>query len=141
LPVAVPSEGGGLAASWSTLEALIAERGLPRGSIEQLLTAPTVLRITAITPAGAVAAAAPAPAGARPTAEPPVVPIESLAPDESDVVPIESLLYDGETARSRLREVQRELDAALATAGTSPQVRALLGEVFDLIALGFRTPR
>jgi len=56
-------------------------------------------------------------------------------------VPIESLLYDGETARGRLREVQRELDAALASSGMSPQIRALLAEVFDLIALGNRTLR
>ncbi len=139
LPAAVPSEGGGLAASWSTLEELIAERGLAHGTLEEFLTRPTPLRVTAVSPTRP-AAAAPAAAAAAFTTRP-IVPIESLAPGESDVVPIESLLYDTATARGRLREVQEELDAELATAGASSRVRALLGEVFDLIALGFHAPR
>ena len=137
LPAAVPSEGGGLAASWSTLEELIAGRGLAHGTLEEFLTRPTPLRVTAVTPSRPAAAV---PSAAPPAARP-VVPIESLAPDESGVVPIESLLYDTATARGRLREVQEELDAELATAGAPPRVRALLGEVFDLIALGFHAPR
>jgi hypothetical protein len=132
LPAMVPAEGGGLAASWSTLEALIGERGTAPGSFDEFL-AGTGARASAPAAARAVAAAAPP--------ERPIVPIESLAPDDAGVVPIESLLYDGDTARRRLREVQGELDAALATAGTSPQVRALLGEVFDLIDLGLHPAR
>jgi hypothetical protein len=38
--------------------------------------------------------AAPAPPGARAEAEPPIVSIESLAPDDLPIVPIESLAYD-----------------------------------------------
>ena len=141
LPPTVPTEGGGLAASWSTLEALIAERGLARGPLEELLAAPTTLRVSAAAPVREAAMPAAALAVPATAAGPPIVPIESLAPGEPDVVPIESLLYDGDGARGRLREVQGELEAALATAGTSPQVRALLGEVFDLIGLGLHTTR
>jgi len=132
LPAMVPAEGGGLAASWSTLEALIGERGTAPGSFDEFLAGPGAR--------AAAPAAAPAPAAAA-IAERPIVPIESLAPSEPDIVPIESLLYDGDTARARLREVQGELDAALATAGTSPHVRAILGEVFDLIDLGLHPAR
>ena len=149
LPSTVPTEGGGLAASWSTLESLIAERGLPSGPLEEFLTQPTVLRVTPMPPARVVEARVPAAAPAAPPvpprprapAPPPVVPVEARAPDEPGGGPSESLLYAAETARGRLREVQGELDAELATAGASPHVRALLGEVFDLIALGFRAPR
>jgi hypothetical protein len=93
-----------------------------------------------VTPARAAPAPV-APPAAVVAAATPIVPIERLAPDESDIVPIESLLYDSASVRGRLREVRGELDAALATAGTSAQVRALLGEVFDLIAIGFHAPR
>jgi hypothetical protein len=141
LPTTVPSEGGGLAASWSTLEALIAERGLAPGPFEEFFAAPTTARGSAAAPVGEAAVPAAVAAVSAAAAEPPIVPIESLAPGEPDVVPIESLLYDGDGARERLLEVRGELDAALATAGTSPQVRALLGEVFDLIGLGFHAAR
>ena len=100
------------------------------------------------------AAPIPAPAPVAEPAEPPivpiealapsvpaVVPIEALAPSEPDVVPIESLLYDGATARRRLREVRVELDAALASSGTDPKIRGLLGEVFDLLDVGFGAAR
>jgi len=128
LPALVPAEGGGLAASWSTLEALVGEKGLAHGSLDEFLAGP------------APRASAPARAAAAP-AERPVVPIESLAPDEAGVVLIESLLYDGDSIGQRLREVQGELDTALATAGTSAQVRSLLGEVFDLIGIGLHPAR
>jgi hypothetical protein len=145
LPALVPAEGGGLAASWSTLEALIGERGTAPVSFDEFVSG-TGARASTPAAAPARVPAAPAelpivPVESLAPAERPIVPIESLAPSEPDVVPIESLLYDGDTARARLREVQRELDAALATAGTSPQVRALLGEVFDLIDLGLHPAR
>ena len=57
------------------------------------------------------------------------------------MVPIESLLYDGASARRRLREVRVELDAALASSGTDPKIRGLLGEVFDLLDTGFGAAR
>lgn len=111
-----PDEGG-LAASWTTYETLIAERGLVRGSLDEFL--------------GLAAAAAPAP-----TPELPIVPIESLAPSEPAVVPIESLLYDRGGARRRLLELRGELDTALSAAGiAAPTVHDLLAEVFDLVAV------
>jgi hypothetical protein len=61
--------------------------------------------------------------------EPPIVPIEDLAPSEPEVVPIESLLYDREGALRRLREIRAALDA-------EPGMRDLLGEVFDLVDIG-----
>jgi hypothetical protein len=142
LPTLVPAEGGGLAASWSTLEALIGERALAHGTLDELIAGPAAQPVAAPARAAAPMAERPiVPIESLAPAEPPIVPIESLAPAEPDVVPIESLFYDGDGARRRLREVQGELDAALATAGTSPQVRALLGEVFDLIDLGLHPAR
>ena len=111
---AVPAvDEGGLPASWSTYETLIAERGLAAGSFSEFL-----------------GAAAPAPAAVALAPEPPIVPIEDLAPSEPEVVPIESLLYGREGALRRLREIRAALDA-------EPGMRDLLGEVFDLVDIGF----
>ena len=107
-PAAAPAtaaDEGGLAASWSTYEALIAERGLAAGSLDEFL-------------------------GAARAPELPIVPIESLAPSEPEVVPIETLLYDREGALRRLREIRAAL-------GAEPGMRDLLGEVFDLVDIGF----
>jgi hypothetical protein len=104
---------GGLPASWTTYEALIAERGLAAGSLDEFL-------------------------GTARAPELPIVPIETLAPSEPEVVPIENLLYDREGALRRLREIRAALDASLAGAGsTEPGMRDLLGEVFDLVDIGF----
>ena len=103
---------GGLAASWTAYETLVAQHGLAAGSLDEVL-------------------------GLAPAPELPIVPIESLAPSEPAVVPIESLLYDRDGARRRLREVRAEFDAALAAVGTGPEIRTLLGEVFDLVDIGF----
>jgi hypothetical protein len=108
-----------LARSYAAMERLIAQRGLPLGSLDELLGAPAVGEAVPAAPAEeeegvvpieflapdesqptAVAVVAP-PTGFRPgtsaTApeepEEAAVPIESLAPDE-DVVPIESLAPD-----------------------------------------------
>jgi hypothetical protein len=56
--------------------------------------------------------------------------IEDLAPSEPEVVPIETLLYDREGALRRLREIRAAL-------GAEPGMRDLLGEVFDLVDIGF----
>ena len=126
LPAQLPLEGGGLAASWSTLEALLAERGLAPSPLEELLGA----------------AAAPARPAAVAAHELPIVPIESLAPSEPETVPIESLLYDGAGALRRIAEIRVELDEALAGSGTAqPRIRDLLGEVFDLVDIGFASTR
>jgi len=120
--VTAPDEGG-LAASWTTYEALIAERGLSRGPLEEFLGLPL--------PRTTRPGATPAPA-----VELPIVPIESLAPSEPAVVPIVSLLYDRAGAHRRLRELRGELDTALAAAGiAAPTVHDLLAEVFDLVAV------
>jgi len=111
-PAAAVDEGG-LPASWTTYEALIAERGLAAGSLDEFL-------------------------GTARAPELPIVPIETLAPSEPEVVPIENLLYDREGALRRLREIRVALDASLAGAGsTEPGMRDLLGEVFDLVDIGF----
>jgi len=104
-PAAAAMDEGGLAASWSTYETLIAERGLAAGSLDEFL-------------------------GAARAPELPIVPIESLAPSEPEVVPIETLLYDREGALRRLREIRAAL-------GAEPGMRDLLGEVFDLVDIGF----
>lgn len=134
-PAAPPSTApaaveGGLAASWTAYEALVAQRGPAAGSLEEFLGP---------APATAAVAAAPLAAAPAPAPELPIVPIESLAPGEPDVVPIESLLFDRDGALRRLREVRTELDAALAAAGTAHGIRTLLGEVFDLVDIGFGT--
>lgn len=112
-PAAVAAmDEGGLPASWSTYETLIAERGLAAGSLDEFL-----------------GMAAPAPAAVAHAPELPIVPIEDLAPSEPEVVPIESILYDREGALRRLREIRAALDA-------EPGMRDLLGEVFDLVDIG-----
>ncbi|MFI5207781.1 MAG: hypothetical protein ACHQX4_07155, partial [Gemmatimonadales bacterium] len=124
LAAAAPSVGvlgeADLATSYLTLEQLIADRGIPMGSLDELVDGGTV---------GARAAKEPPSPGRRTTggraidamaarksgphaAEPPIVPIESLAPDDAGVVPIESLLYSGDAAVRRLRELKGEIDAA-----------------------------
>jgi hypothetical protein len=143
-----------LATSYLTFEQLIAERGLPMGSLEELVAGgasaaaaepsvsgrPTPARNAALmdprhTPPMMAAVSKPAPA------EPPVVPIESLAPDDSDVVPIESLLYRGDAALRRALALKPEVEAAVQSGGGSAQLRALLDEVLDLVELGAGTGR
>lgn len=112
-------EGTDLAAAYLTFARLVAERGLPPGSVAEL-----------------VGAALPAAAAA----EPPVVPIESLAPEEELVVPVEDLFYRGEAALHRIRELRRELVAAARTPA-DPRLTDLLAEVFDLVELGLTPAR
>lgn len=125
----------------------------PRRTVPSRIHAPEPVPFVAA-PAPAAPIPAPAPTPAAEPAElpivpiealapcaPAVVPIEALAPSEPVVVPIESLLYDGDSARLRLREVRDELDAALASSGTDPRIRGLLGEVFDLLDVGFGAAR
>jgi chemotaxis protein histidine kinase CheA len=136
-----------IATSYLTLEQLIADRGIPMGSLDELVEGGTV---------GARAAKEPPPPGRRTTggraldamaprksgasaAEPPVVPIGSLAPDEPGVVPIESLLYTGDTTLHRLRELRAEIDTATRT--KDPRLPELIREVFDLVELGLGSGR
>jgi hypothetical protein len=116
-----------LAVSYATFEQLIAERGLALGSLDELVrTGPT-----------------PPPARiSSPRAGPAmVVPIEQLAPDEAGVVPIESLLYRGERALERLRELRPQLRAAAAPPRDEARLAALLSEVFDLVELSLGAGR
>jgi hypothetical protein len=115
---AVPLREADLATSYLTLEQLIAERGLPLGTLAELLAGAT--------PPPAAAAAAPAPAG-LPAAEP-------------DVVPIESLLYRGERALRRALELKPQLLSAAREPGDA-RLQALLTEVLDLVELGLGAGR
>jgi hypothetical protein len=108
-------ELSGLATAYLTLERLIAERGVSAGSLDELLAA---------------------------REETPVVPIESLAPDEEPIVAVETLLYRGERALRRIVELRPELTAAAAAAGDDgSRLTALLGEVLDLVELGLGAER
>ncbi len=147
----VPSVGAlgeaDLATSYLTLEQLIAERGIPMGTLQELVDGGTVgaraatappapgRRTTGVRAADAMAAR---PSGTR-AAEAPIVPIESLAPDEASVVPIESLLYSGEAAVRRLRKLRAEIDAA--TRNKDARLPELIREVFDLVELGLGAGR
>jgi chemotaxis protein histidine kinase CheA len=147
----VPSVGAlgdaDITTSYLTLEQLIADRGIPMGSLEELVAGGTVGARAAKEPpspgrrttgARAADAMAARPSGAR-AAEPPVVPVESLAPDEPGVVAIESLLYTGDTTLHRLRELKAEIDAATRT--KDPRLPELIREVFDLVELGLGSER
>lgn len=108
-------EVSGLATAYLTLERLIAEREVSTGSLDELLAA---------------------------GGETPVVPIESLAPDEEPIVPIETLFYRGERALRRIVELRPELTAAAAATGDDgSRLTALLGEVLDLVELGLGAER
>ena len=125
-----------LATSYLTFEQLIAERGLPLGGIDELLAGGTGM--PGAERVAAVAASAPAV-----EAEPPIVPIEALAPTaaEPEVVPIESLLYGGERALRRILELKPELVAAADAANGDARFHALLSEVLDLVELGLGAGR
>ncbi len=101
-----------LTTSYLTLEQLIADRGMPMGSIDELIGVPT--------------------SSPRTTAP------RSLSPDEAGVVPIQTLLYSGEGALRRVLELRAELD----TMGPSDaRLKPLLHEVFDLVELGLGAGR
>jgi hypothetical protein len=126
-PAAAPVLGeADLATSYLTFEQLIAERGLPLGTIDDLLAGGTA------PPAGAPRASAPAAAAPAPR-----VPAAAPAGAEADIVPIENLLYRGDAALRRALELK---PAILAAAGGADgaQLRDLLHEVFDLVELGLR---
>jgi HPt (histidine-containing phosphotransfer) domain-containing protein len=145
---AEPVEAGvaatGLAEGYAAYERLVAERGVPAGSLEELvgLSAP---------------AAQPPAAAAPPPEEEGVVPIEALAPAappeeaaparvpgraEPEVVPIEDLLYRGRDALERAVALKQEIEQLLAAHdGGSPRLTDLLREVFDLVELGLGARR
>jgi hypothetical protein len=155
---AVPPGSGAerdLAWSYAAMERLIAERGLPLGSLDELISGPiatTAVEEEGVVPIEALApeeaepgyagfVAPPAGSGRAPSATAPeeaeeaAVPIEALAPDES--VPIESLLYRGQAALRRVLELRTELAALAASPGTAPaRLYELQREVFDLVELG-----
>jgi hypothetical protein len=117
-PAAAPVLGeADLATSYLTFEQLLHDRGMPMGSLDELIAG------------GTTGAALP---------EPPVVPIESLAL-ERPVVEIGTLLYRGDAALRRARELRTEILAA-AERG-DPKLHALLHEVLDLVELGLGAGR
>ena len=149
------ADGSGLAEGYTVLERLVAERGLPPGSLDELVGTPW-----APAPAAAYAAREPeAPAFSEEVApeEEGVVPIEALAPaepleeiappeapvrPEPEIVPIEVLLYRGTDALERAVALRQEVEELLAAHdGGSPRLSELLGEVFDLVELGLSARR
>ena len=152
---AAAAAGSGLAEGYSALERMVAERGMPPGSLDELVGA-----ARAAAPAAAVAfraRAAAMPAEAEAPEEEGVVPIEALAPTEAPeeavrpeapvqpepaIMPIEDLLYGGAAALERAVALRREIEELLATRdGDSPRLPELLREVFDLVELGLGTRR
>jgi hypothetical protein len=136
--------GSGLAEGYAVLERLVAERGLPPGSLDELVGAPE----EAVVPIQALAPAAPEEEG--------VVPIEALAPSEPEemaslespaaaepeIVPIEDLLYGGSAALKRAVALRQEIEDLLAGHdGASLRLPELLREVFDLVELGLGARR
>jgi hypothetical protein len=121
-----PAESDDLIGTWVTYRRLIAA-GVGPASLDEFLKG------------GTAVAAAPAPArssGPSFVAEPEPVPIASLTADpvfaiEPDVVDIRALLFRGERAATRARELRAE-----ARAATSPErLQEILDELGDLVAL------
>jgi hypothetical protein len=137
------------------LEELIAGRGMPKGDLSELLSAPTSA------PSGRTTG----PRSAEPMAEAvpderPIVPVESLAPapavpeapeapvpvaagdlpapDEEGAVPIDCLTYSGEAALRRALALRAEI---AQVRNDDARVQALLSEVFDLVELGLGPAR
>jgi hypothetical protein len=119
----IPADAHGIALAFLTLEQLVAERGMPAGSIDDLLEPGVAGRSTA---PRAMAA----------------VPIEEIADMTETVVPMEALIYRGERALRRALELRQEVDALAAAAQNGdPRLTTLLREVFDLVELGLDTSR
>ena len=130
-----------LAWGFASMERLVTERGVPLGSLDELLgTAAAeetgVVDIESLVPVDEEEGVVPIESLAPDDEEEGVVPIESLAPDE-EVVPIEALLYNGQAALRRALELKAEM-AALATSPgqVSARLYELQREVFDLVELG-----
>jgi len=147
VPAAAPAadDERDLAWAFASLERLVTERGVPLGSLEELLGAPTVASTAPADERGVVDIESLAPDEDRgvvpieslaPDEDEGVVPIESLAPEEN-VVPIETLLYNGQAALRRALELKAELAALAASPGqASARLYELQREVFDLVELG-----
>lgn len=147
VPAAAPAadDERDLAWAFASLERLVTERGVPLGSLEELLGAPTVASTAPADERGVVDIESLAPdedkavvpiESLAPDEDEGVVPIESLAPEEN-VVPIETLLYNGQAALRRALELKAELAALAASPGqASARLYELQREVFDLVELG-----
>jgi chemotaxis protein histidine kinase CheA len=117
---AVP-ESADLAGSWATYERLAAA-GVGVASLDDLLGGGRIA-VAPATPTVAAPARAPAPTAAAPAAPP-------ARRTESDVVDIRTLLYRGERALARARELREQAKRA-----PPEHLRELLDEVCDLVAL------
>jgi hypothetical protein len=136
--LAAPAGEADLADAYATVERMIAARGLPPGSLEELLAAPAAIALAEPEAAPEEAGVVPIESLAPDTAEEDVVGIEALAPDESPIVPIENLLYRGPDALRRVLDLKSEFAALAAAGGPSPRLMDLQREVFDLVELGLR---
>lgn len=154
-PGAAPAAALGeadLASSFLTLEELITDRGMPPGSLAELVAGGTSMSGRA--PRVPAAPVPPEPEAVRISqrmtpprrvdlmSEAPIVPVESLvaAPADADVVAIESLVYRGDSALRRALELRSEL-VALKSNPADPRIAALLHEVLDLVELGLTAGR
>jgi chemotaxis protein histidine kinase CheA len=110
-------ETADLVGSWATYQRLVAS-GIGEPSLTELLSGNgEQARITTARPA--------------PAAPPPATPVFAVDLADADVVDIRTLLFRGERALARARELRAE-----AQRGGSPeQLRALVEEVVDLVAL------
>ncbi|MGA2384480.1 MAG: hypothetical protein ABSG61_13720 [Gemmatimonadales bacterium] len=133
-----------LAWGYAAMEHLVAERGLPLGSLDELLGGPAPAEEAGVMEIELLAPEEPEEEGVVPIEslapdereEAGVVPIESLAPDE-EIVPIESILYRGQAALRRALELKSELATLAASPGqASGRLYELQREVFDLVELG-----
>jgi hypothetical protein len=139
--IAPAAEPSGLALAFDTLDLIVAQRGLPPGSLDELVG------VAAAAPDARPPLAAPAsPAAPIEAAEEAgVVPVEALAPaaaDDEAIVAIESLLYGPSAALRRALDLRGELEELAATGrADSARTAALLREVFDLVQLGLGAAR
>jgi hypothetical protein len=125
-----PSETPDLAGSWMRYERLRAG-GIPTASLDELLGAGTVAQAAVLEIPTIPTRAAPPPPPLAPEA--PLVEIAAIAPSapaEPPLVEIAALLYRGDRALARARELRAE-----ARTADSERLKILIEEVCDLVAL------
>jgi hypothetical protein len=119
-----PAESPDLIGSWVTYQRMVAA-GVGQPSLEELLAGADGVRTA---PAPRISAARPAPAA------PPVRPVPAPAPPppaEPDVVDIRALLFRGDRALARARELRAEAQVVRAP----ERLQEILAELSDLVAL------
>lgn len=124
-----PVESGGLAGSFATYHLLQSERPTTEPSLDPLVGAEQPLPPPAPAPAPTPP---PVAAPQRPVAP---APAPAPTPEDEEAVSIGALLYRGEAARTRARELAREIAECLDLPGALLGLRPLLEELLDLLPL------